>query len=305
MGRLVIKVGIVGFYEGNGHPFSFSAIMNGYDPERFAEVGWPVIGDYLARRDPADFGVPELRVTHAWMPSFDMTRKLCNACNVATAARDLQELVDGVDAVVIARDDPESHWELAAPFLQRGIPVFVDKPLANTTATLAQFEPHLRSGKLMSCSGMRYAVELDEPRATLPAYGKLELIRGALVLDWTHYGMHAIDAILGVARLQPIAVTGHHGSHQSVAIDTKEGTVVLIDSLGTVPKLFRFDFVGTSRISSHDVGDNFSMFRRTLWHFSRMIRTGEPAIDPDHTLKCVRVLIAGQQALEQRTRVEI
>ena len=33
----------------------------------------------------------------------------------------------------------------------------------------------------MSCSGMRYARELDEPRADLAAYGRLKLIRGAIV----------------------------------------------------------------------------------------------------------------------------
>ena len=42
----------------------------------------------------------------------------------------------------------------------------------------------------MSCSGMRYARELDEPRADLAAYGSLKLIRGAIVLSWEKYGVH-------------------------------------------------------------------------------------------------------------------
>jgi predicted dehydrogenase len=305
VGNLVIRVGIIGFHEGNGHPFSFSAILNGYDPAKFAACGWPTIHDYLSRRDPADFGVLGLRVTHAWMPSFDMTRLLCDACDIAVAARNLDEMLGSVDAVVIARDDPESHWDLAAPFLQRGVPVFVDKPLANTPEVLSRFSPYLESGKLMSCSGMRYATELDEPRSALASYGKLKLVRAALVLDWTHYGIHAIDAILGAVPLNAVAVVPHAGDHESFAIETREGTLIQIDSLGAVPKLFRFDFIGTQRVTSHDVNDNFSMFRRTLWHFAEMIRTGVPPIALEQALQPLKILMAGEVALQRRSRVEI
>ena len=50
----------------------------------------------------------------------------------------------------------------------------------------------------MSCSGMRYARELDEPRADLAAYGRLKLIRGAIVLSWEKYGVHLLEAILAM-----------------------------------------------------------------------------------------------------------
>jgi predicted dehydrogenase len=234
-----------------------------------------------------------------------MARKLCDACDIKVAARSPDELLGNVDAVIIARDDPESHWELAAPFLQRGIPVFVDKPLANMPEVLTRFAPYLEAGKLMSCSGMRYATELDEPRAALATYGRLKLVRAALVLDWTHYGIHAIDAILGAVPLNPIAVIAHGGDHESIAVETREGTTILIDSLGAVPKLFRFDFIGTERVTTHDVTDNFSMFRRTLWHFAEMIRTGVPPIAPERAVQPLKILMAGEIALQRRRRVEI
>jgi hypothetical protein len=41
MGRVVTNVGILGLSEGNGHPFSFSAIINGYDDVGLTEGGWP------------------------------------------------------------------------------------------------------------------------------------------------------------------------------------------------------------------------------------------------------------------------
>jgi hypothetical protein len=198
---------MIGFSDGNGHPFSFSAILNGYRPDRFAACGWPVIAAYLARRDPSDFGIGDLRVTHAWMPDPEMTRGLCDACGIDVAARDVRELEGQVDAVIIARDDADSHWALAEPFLARGTPVFVDKPLAPSADVLDRFAPYLEAGMLMSCSGMRYAAELDGPRSELAEYGSLRLVRGAVVLDWMRYGIHAIDAICGVVRPRAVAVT--------------------------------------------------------------------------------------------------
>jgi len=296
---------MIGFSEGNGHPFSFSAIINGYQPDRFDACGWPGIAAYLARRDPSDFGVGDLRVTHAWMPDPAMTRSLCDACGIEVAAREVRELEGNVDAVIIARDDAESHWILAEPFLARGVPVFVDKPLAASRDVLERFVPYLEAGALMSCSGMRYAVELDGPRSELASYGALKLVRGAVVLDWMRYGIHALDAILSVTGSRAIAVTPHAAGHESLAIETRDGPLILIDALGQVPKLFRFDFIGTERVTTHDVVDNFAMFRRLLWHFEGMVRTRTPPIAPDYALEPLRILQAGREAMQRGRRVEL
>ena len=58
-------------------------------------------------------------------------------------------------------------------------------------------------------------------------------------------------------------------------------------------------FWGTQRASSHDVTDNFSMFRRMLWHFGEMIRTGEPEVPVQDTMDAMRLLMAGRLAKER------
>ncbi len=51
----------------------------------------------------------------------------------ARATRDARDLLDQVDAVTIAVPT-EAHAQVALPFLERGIPVLVEKPLARTLA---------------------------------------------------------------------------------------------------------------------------------------------------------------------------
>jgi predicted dehydrogenase len=249
--------------------------------------------------------VGALRVTHAWTQDPAVTEKLCAACRIPHRADSPEELIGRVAAVIIARDDHENHWTCARPFLEAGLPVFVDKPLSLNPEELRLFRPYLEQGQLMSASGLRFARELDEPRANLGAYGALKLVRGAVLLDWARYGVHILEGILGLLPGRPAAIAPHRAGHASVALEMDDGTPVLLDALGDAPKVFRIDFFGTRRSSTHEIEDNFSMFRRMLWHFSEMVRTGRPQIAPERTLDVMRVLIAGVRAREEDRRVAI
>jgi predicted dehydrogenase len=302
---VVTRIGILGISEGNGHPFSFSAIINGYDDSGLAESGWPGIYDYVKRRDRSEFGIGDLKVTHAWTQDDAVTQSLCRACRIPHSVSRPEKMVDYVDAVIIARDDHEGHFEMARPFLEAGLPVFVDKPLSLDREALRFFKPYLESGKLMSCSGMRYARELDEVRASVSDYGRLRLVRGAIVLSWEKYGIHLIDALFGVRSARPISVVALEAPHSSLAISMDDGSLLQIDALGDVPRTFRVDIWGEKRVATCEITDNFSMFRRMLWHFAEMIRTGQPEIPPEDTLNAMRLLVAGRMARESGRRVLI
>lgn len=299
---MVIKLGIVGMSEGNGHPFSFSAITNGYSESDLANSGWPVIYQYVKKRDPSEFGFEGVRITHAWTQDISVTDKLCKACNIPNRVESLENMTDYIDGVIVARDDYEKHFEMAMPFLKKGKYVFIDKPLSLDFRELEVFKEYLANGQLMSCSGMRYAIELDDLRANISSYGEIKLIRGAVLNSWEKYGIHLLDAVFGVIPNKPIAVTVLPSKHDSMAITLDNGALFQMDSLGSVPKTFRIDLWGTDHWSSHDIYDNFSMFRRTIWHFVNSIRKKQVAIPVAITIDNMRILIAGQiSKAENRT----
>ena len=302
---MTIRVGIMGMSEGNGHPFSFAAIVNGFDEAGMAAAGWPVIHAYLRRRDASEFGGLGLEVTHAWTQDPMVTARLCRACRVAHGVDDPGEMVGRVDAIILARDDFERHRAMAAPFLEAGLPVLIDKPLTMDAADLDWFRPFLGSGQVMSCSGMRYATELDEARADPAAYGELRLIRGAILNDWARYGIHLIDAALPLLPARPVAVTPLAARHASLAVELEDGTLFQIDALGDVGRCFRLDLFGTGRITSHEIADNFGMFRRLLFHFTQGIVRVRPAVPPRDTATAIGILIAGRRALCERRTVRI
>lgn len=302
---MVKSIGIIGLSEGNGHPFSYSSIINGYSPEGLANSGWTGIYEYVRRRHASEFGLNGWAVTHAWTQDPGSTERLCAACRIPSGVKDYRDFLGKVDAVIIARDDSEVHLEIAKPFLEAGLPMFIDKPLSVEVADLQFFKPYLESGQLMSCSGMRYARELDEPRADLAAYGDLKLIRGAIVLSWEKYGVHLLDAALGVTPAHPISVRMLRSGHDTAVIELDDGVLFQIDALGDSARSFRIEFFGTKRIGAFDITDNFSMFRRMLWEFTESIRNGKPALPPERTLEIMRVLIAGRISQKEDREVSL
>lgn len=290
----MIRTGIIGFSEGNGHPFSFSAILNGYDEDRFGEAGWPVILNYLRLQAPERFGIDSARVTHAWTQNMGITRKLCAACRIDTACEDWSDMLDNIDALIIARDDWESHFEIALPFLAKGIPVFVDKPLTLDSAELDAFLPYLANGQLMSCAGLRYAAELDPIRVAHPACGPIRLLSGTVLNRLDKYGIHLIEAVasLGGEFSKAVAVTRLEAPHEAYQIQFANGVPFQLNCLGDVGKTFHLSVFGSAGHAHFDLHDNFSAFRRTLNAFFTMAQSKQPAIDPAVTEHTIRLIIA-------------
>ena len=290
------RIGMIGCSPDNGHPFSFSAIINGYDPYYLQHSRWPNIYEYVRQRDASEFGFPGFRVTHVWMPEPYTSIRLCQACHVPYRVYRPEEMIGEVDAVMIARDDAASHFALAIPFLRAGIPVFVDKPLSQLPRELELFKPYLQNGLLMSCSGMRFARELDAVRAGLKEIGRIKLIRGTIVNDWEKYGVHMLEAICSLLPFTPRNITALDADFMSVVITTENGPLVQVEALDNIPPLFRLDIFSTKKHVSIDIKDNFTMFRRMIWHFLHMVKTGKPSIPPESTWLIMKLLYAGRQS---------
>jgi predicted dehydrogenase len=300
-----IKLGVIGINEGNGHPFSFSAIINGFDDEGMKNSGWDVIYDYLKIRDASEFGFDNVEVTHAWTQDPEQTKKLAKASKIPNIVVDVNDMLDEVDGVLIARDDYETHYLLAKTFLEQGKFVFIDKPLSLDVAELRFFKKYLENGKLMSCAGARYARELDEIRGNVDSFGELKLIRGTVVNSMEKYGIHMLDGIFGVTGFQAKSVSCFQGKHTSMMIKNKDNSLIFIDALGNTAKTLQFDFWSDEKRFHAETNDNFTMFRRLLAEFIEMMRTEKPAIVPELVINSMKVLIAANISRNEGREVEI
>ena len=259
------NIGIIGMSPGNAHPYSWSAIINGhFDGEEITRVGYPAVAAYLdANRDT--LGLPNARVTHVWAQENEIAESIARCTRIEHVVERLEDLVGAVDAVILARDDPQNHVAMARPFLEAGIPLFIDKPLTASAQDLAYFAKQDAQGKfLMSCSSMRYANECRTVKQELKSLGKIKLVTAVGKKDWTKYGVHLLEAVFFPAGRPDACVRPAHWPiyprHRSSGIcgrDSGDGSSVH----GHCPDLPAFRFRTTGLVPDRD--------KKFLFHVSR------------------------------------
>lgn len=106
-----LRLGLLGISEGNGHPYSWAAIVNGYDEAEMARCPFPAIPRYLAEHRFPDEAIDDARVTHLWTQDPTASRQIAAASMIEHIVSSPEEMVGEVDAVLLARDDAERHEE--------------------------------------------------------------------------------------------------------------------------------------------------------------------------------------------------
>src|SRR4051812_26021979 len=96
-----IRLGIAGKVDDDDHPYSWSAIINGYDKEAMAKFAHPVIGRYLGAGSPEEFGIAGVRVTHIWCDDREDAKRIASASKIETVVESATDLIGRVDAVLV------------------------------------------------------------------------------------------------------------------------------------------------------------------------------------------------------------
>ena len=119
---MTIKLGIIGCSIGNGHPYSWSAIFNGYNSLAMKASGYPIISEYLDKEDWPSVRILDAKVTSIWTQDISQSKHIAKASFIENVCSSLNELEESVDAVLLARDDAENHLKFAKQFLIAGKP---------------------------------------------------------------------------------------------------------------------------------------------------------------------------------------
>jgi predicted dehydrogenase len=298
----MIRLGVIGMSAGNAHPYSWSAIINGFfDSGEITAVGYPAVAAYLrANRDT--LGIPGAKVTHVWTQDPTISASIAKAAQVEHIVARLEDMTGQVDAVLLTRDDPEQHVAMAKPFIEAGIPLFIDKPLAHTKADLEYFKTQIAAGKfIMSCSSQRYANEIKIVKQDIASLGKLELITAVGKKDWTKYGVHLLEGIFSLVD-DPVTKTVQHTGTEGkdiVHIELENGLQVTLHLFMDITGTFQISVFGQTGWRLIDIKNSYSMFRDNIIEFVRSVNEGRPRLDFNKTENIIRTLIAAIDSRQQ------
>lgn len=306
-----LRFGIIGMSEGNGHPYSWSAIFNGYDAQAMSECPFPVIPDYLSRRRFPEDAIPGAKVTEVWAQDRSQAEHIARAARIEHVADDFRDMIGRVDGVLLARDDAENHFQFAAPFLDAGLPVYIDKPFALTLSDAQRlFERERYPGQIFTCSALRYAREFQLDAAARGELGDIRFVQGTVPKDWHRYAVHVVDPALSI--LGPVGAIVESSSWRAdgatiVNIRWEGGLAATFSALGDIAAPIALRVVGTKGHRDMAFSDSFAAFKAALQAFVRGIGEKRAEIPRQSVLDMVAVIEAGGQmqaspALKSRAR---
>jgi len=300
-----LRIAMLGMVEGNGHPYSWSAIFNGYDPDEMARCPYAVIPVYLGRQPKDSIGIPGARVTHIWTDNPADAEKVARAALIPNAVTRPEEVIGHVDAAIIATDIGSEHVGRCRPFIEAGLPVFVDKPLVDDTEGLRVFRQwHAEGRPFMSGSCMAYATEFQRYRESTAELGALRYATATTMKSWERYGIHALSIVYPI--LGPGFLSARHCGATDRAIvhythrDYAEVVIATIDDMhGGFGKLL---LCGTRATAFASFEDTYSAFRAQLVDFVTYLRTGTPTVNFEETDELMTMLIAAIRSREEGGR---
>jgi predicted dehydrogenase len=297
-----LRLAMLGMIEGNGHPYSWSAIVNGFDPEAMSTCPYPAILDYLGKQKLENVRIPGARVTHIWTDDPADAPKVAAASLIPHIVEKAEDVIGHVDAAIIATDDGDDHIRRVKPFIDAGLPVFVDKPMATNVADLRQFIGwHKAGATILSTSGMRYSPEMQLSGAQREVLGDLRWITSFTCKTWERYGIHALEAVEPMIGAGFLTVQAHSDAGGDVMHLTHRSGVrmtigAIHDAYGSFGAAHLYGTKGQLPLKS---ADTYNAFRSQLVAFIEMLRTGNRPLPFDETVELMAVIIAGRRSREQ------
>ncbi len=309
LGDRPLKIGMLGFTEGNAHPFSWSAMFNGYDKDemyKWTHELYPAIPGYLSKQPAETIGIPNAQISHICFTGYE-NREMAENCARATfipnVCTDPTEMIGEVDAVICATDIGAEHVERCRPFIEEGLPMFIDKPLTDNEEDLRTIVKWYDEGaNICSSSSMRYKKALEIYYKEHYELGQFRYICSPMVKKWETYGMHALEAIFplvgqgfewveNVGKYERDTVYMHHSNGCDVAM----------------PMGYGFGMTGVTMMTSGGAytiqdGDSYHSFKKQLDTFVHYLRTGERDHPFEDTIEMAKIIIAGIRSREEGGR---
>lgn len=286
---MVYRIGIVG--SDNSHAITFSQIANGMDRENY---------------------VPGFRVTHLFGFDENRNREVAEKGGIENIVSDVNEMVGKIDIAFVVFRHGGLHLEYAKPFIENGIPVFVDKPL---TATVEDAKRLIELAKekqtlLTSFSTLRFTDSVQELkklfRSEEPVFlsvlgpGDLESEYGGLIF----YGVHTAEIfneVAGVGVREVYAVARGKNIAATLVHEKLIGTIKIAPEM---PYVFSLEGLTKKTHLSAKV-DSKDCYKKGMIKIKEMLDNTQWILSEGEMLEPVAVVKAIEESVRESSKKPI
>jgi predicted dehydrogenase len=293
-----IKLGILGMSEGNGHPYSWSAIFNGYNMEYMKDCPFPVIPKYLSKQKFPEDQIQGARVTHIWTQNRTISEHIAKASNIENIVDDPTYLINSVDAILLARDDYKMHYKMAKPFIDAGIPIYIDKPISTTIKEMNKiFSLEKYNGQIFTCSALQYAKEFVLNKNDEEYLGKLKYVDACIRGPWDKYSIHIIEPVLKIIGEQGNVVTSSRSksiNNVHLKCQYESGLITSFSTFLNSPSPLVIRVWGEKGFKELKFEDTYNSFKSSLKEFLLSINNPKYNSSKRFSQKTIKILELGK-----------
>lgn len=213
------------------------------------------------------------------------------------------EMLGEIDALLLCTFSADRHADLAVPFLEAGVPAFIDKPFASDVHAASTMIEAARRGNavLFSSSPWKWSPAVLDLRARL---GDLDGIRtvvatGPAVEDAYFYTVHTAELVyflLG-GGIEHVSCVSDDRRHFISALH-RGGSTVVINGMKHVAWLRHLVVYGQRGYLTADITNEHRDAGkvRTMIEFVHAVRSGIPPIPLDELLEVTAFMAAAEQS---------
>lgn len=289
-------LGVVGMSPGNGHPYSWSAICNGYNSKYLSETEYPQIAEYLSKEQWPQACLTGARVEYVWCEQKSQALSVARATNISRVCESYDELVELADAILLARDDVVERRSLVQAALTSGKPIFIDKPFSLSRMEAERWLYQQKyPWQIFTASALRYAPEILLTPAERECTGRLRRIVASTPKYWQTYAVHLLEPLVaqfGANADYQFTGTVGSGSHRSVDLTINE-IPVQVQCMGSAKVPIKIEYSGDYQPITKTFADAFRCFKTSLREALLQWENQQVRISREETLKIAEIISWG------------
>lgn len=278
----MLRIGIVG--SDNSHALAYGTLLN------------------IQRIDDRAHAVA------IWGLEEERTREVATKAAIPTIVSTPDEMLGQVDAVLVEDRHGGLHAEHALPFIEAGLPVFIDKPLAISLEDCSRLiSTANRSGSfLASFSSLRIADSTDAIAAMLTDLGTIRAAQFAGPCDFESnyggmyfYATHTVEIALRLVGEDVHSVRAARYGNLGVAILTWDnGATAALSYVGDAEYHFHATLFGTNGMATGEILANHEGYRKALTLVLEGMRSGVRPYSDEQLVRPIAIVHAIEQSLE-------
>jgi predicted dehydrogenase len=278
----MLRVGIVG--SDNSHALAYATLLN---------------VEKVAGNDA--------RAVAIWGQEAERTKEVAEKGKIETIVNHWEEMIGLVDAVFVEDRHGDLHAAHALPFLEKGLPVFVDKPLAISLDDAGRIiaAANASGAFLTSFSSLRVSestVTLAEQAATI---GEIRVAQFAGPCDFESvyggaifYATHVIEIALRLVGENLKSVSAiRAGKNVSVTAIWENEAIGTFSYLGDAQYHFHATLFGTEGLASNEILANHAGYEASAKIVLAGIKSGKRPLSDEQLVRPIAIVQAIHDSL--------